>query len=149
MPEADAALGRVPLSGTVRTARSHVVAHANKFVPIHGSCSRAVGVDACNAAHIKYHSVCEKPWIQFCRYSRTGSLSASARRWPSGSDQRKHANGSSPKIQQVRSRAIDQHPKAAIDLQSPFSMATAVRVKCTGRLGPPQRDGKRQQTTKI
>src|SRR5262249_59242679 len=149
MPEAYSTIGGIPLTATVRTARSHVVAHANKFVPIHGSCSRAVGVDACNAAHIKYHSICEKPSIQFCRYSRTGSLSASARRWSSGGDQRKHANGSSPKVQQVRSHAIAQHPKAAIDLQSPFSMATAVRAKCTGRLGPPQRDGKRQQTTKI
>src|SRR5262249_41230346 len=80
MPEAYSAIGRIPLTATVRAARSHMVAHANKFVPIHGSCSRAVGVDACNAAHIKYRSGCEKPWIQFCCYSRTGSLSASARR---------------------------------------------------------------------
>src|SRR5262245_21305115 len=141
MPEAYSAIGGTPLTATVRTARSHVVAHANKFVPIHGSCSRAVGVDACNAAHIKYRSVCEKPWIQFCRYSRTGSLSASARRWSSGGDQREHANGSSPKIQQVRSLAIAQHPKAAIDLLSPFSMATALRVKCTRIPGPTSRGG--------
>src|SRR6516164_3099756 len=32
-----------------------------------------------------------------------------------GGDQGEHANGSSPKIQQVRSRAIAQHPKAAIE----------------------------------
>src|SRR5262245_53661087 len=113
MPEAYSAIGGIPLTATVRTARNHVVAQANKFVPIHGSCSRVVGVDACNAAHIKYRSVCEKPWIQFCRYSRTGSLSASTRRRSSG---REHTNGSSPKIPQVRPLAIAQHPKAAIDL---------------------------------
>src|SRR5262245_21998809 len=115
MPEADAAIGGVPLTTTVRTARSHVVAHANKFVPIHGSCSRAVGVDARNAAHIKYRSVCEK--------LGSSSVDILDRQLicigPSlvlGGGQREHANGSSPKIQQFRSLAIAQHPKAAIDL---------------------------------
>src|SRR5262245_15052236 len=114
MPEAYSAIGGIPLTATVRTARSHVVAHANKFVPIHGARSRAVGVDACNAAHVKYRLACEKPWIQFCRYSRTGGLSASAWRRTSGSDQLS-ANRSSPKINQVRSTRKHSIRKAAIE----------------------------------
>src|SRR6516164_3365299 len=59
-----------------------------------------------------------------------------------GGDQGEHANGSSPKIQQVRSRAIAQHPKAAIEAgcrtKAPFSVATALRVKCSRIPGPPQ-----------
>jgi hypothetical protein len=34
MPEADATISRIPLSATVRTARGHVVAHANEFAVI-------------------------------------------------------------------------------------------------------------------